>query len=111
MTDVELSEAHRRIHDRVASLDARLAALARARRSETDDDEHDPEGETLSAQWSMLSGLLSAAQEELRQADAAMRRLEAGTYGICIRCGRPIPSVQLDARPFREVCVACANRR
>ncbi|EYT52160.1 molecular chaperone DnaK [Leucobacter sp. UCD-THU] len=93
---------------RAARLEAELDALTRARRSESDDDEHDPEGVTLSSQWSMLAGLLASAREDARAADAAVRRFEAGEYGICPACGRPIPEGQLEARPFRERCVACS---
>ncbi|MFA5607240.1 MAG: TraR/DksA C4-type zinc finger protein [Leucobacter sp.] len=83
----------------------------RARRGESDDDEHDPEGETLSSRWSLLAGLLESAREDQRHAEAALRRLEEGSYGVCASCGEPIPDGQLEARPFRERCVPCANAR
>ena len=105
-----LLEAERdRIADRVAAFDADLAALMTARRGAVDDDEHDPEGETLSARWSLLSGLREGAQDDARQAAAALHRLDAGTYGICARCGQAIPVGQLDVRPYRERCVACTD--
>lgn len=104
-----LLEQQEHVAARVSKLEARLEALTRARRSESDDDEHDPEGETLSAQWSMLAGLLESARDGARQGDAALRRLEAGDYGICTVCDEQIPSGQLEARPFREQCVACAS--
>jgi len=96
------------VRERVAKLERDLSSLTRARRSESDDDEHDPEGETLSSQWSLRAGLLDDARDALRQADAAMERLDAGTYGICVVCRQEIPEGQLEARPFREQCVACA---
>jgi len=83
------------MHDRVGS---------------NDDDEHDPEGVTLSSEWSRLSGLAEAAQAELRQVDEALVRMDAGTYGICAHCGRPIPPERLEVRPFAEYCVACAEK-
>lgn len=94
--------------NRVEKLEADLEALTRARRSESDDDEHDPEGETLSAQWSLRAGLLEDARATLRQADAALDRFAVATYGVCIVCGGRIPEGQLEARPFREQCVKCA---
>ncbi|WP_449279179.1 TraR/DksA family transcriptional regulator [Leucobacter sp. GX0328] len=104
----QLVSARQHALERVAKLEADLDALTRARRSESDDDEHDPEGETLSAQWSLRAGLLEDARATLRQADAALGRLAAGTYGVCIVCGGPIPEGQLEARPFRDQCVKCA---
>ena len=84
--------------------------LMRDREGSNDDDEHDPEGVTLSSEWSRLSGLAEAAQAELRQVDEALMRMDAGTYGICAHCGRPIPPERLAVRPFAEYCVACAEK-
>ncbi|SDQ24639.1 TraR/DksA family transcriptional regulator [Leucobacter chromiiresistens] len=96
-----------RIAARVTKLERDIAALTSARRSSVDDDEHDPDGEPLSARWSLLAGLLESARDDARQAADAVRRLDAGAYGVCVACGQPIPAGQLDVRPFRERCVAC----
>ncbi|KJL32095.1 TraR/DksA family transcriptional regulator [Microbacterium oxydans] len=95
---------------RVESTAAALAALMHDREGANDDDEHDPEGVTLSSEWSRLSGLAEAAASELQQVDDALARTDAGTYGICARCGKPIPAARLDARPFAEYCVVCAEK-
>lgn len=97
--------------ERVAALDATLADLVRSRESSNDDDEHDPEGVTLSSEWSRLSGLADAARAELAQIDAALERWAAGSYGICERCGTPIPVERLEVRPFATHCVPCASLR
>ena len=95
---------------RVASTAATLAELMHDRESSNDDDEHDPEGVTLSSEWSRLTGLAEAAASELHQVDDALTRVEAGTYGFCANCGRPIPAGRLEARPFAEYCVSCAEK-
>lgn len=100
-----------RTGERIAALEAQISALTRARQGESDDDEHDPEGVTLSAQWSMLSGLLESARADGAQVSEALDRLEAGAYGVCAECGQLIPAAQLEVRPFRERCVACESRR
>src|SRR5690606_24181117 len=87
-----------------------LADLVRDRQGSNDDDEHDPEGVTLSSEWSRLSALSDAAADELRQFDVALARVDAGTYGICARCGKPIPAARLEVRPFAELCVPCAEQ-
>lgn len=94
---------------RVASIEETLLALTRDRLGSNDDDEHDPEGVPLSAEWSRLSGLAEGARVELGQVDDALARLEAGTYGVCARCGKPIPAARLEVRPFAELCVPCAE--
>lgn len=72
------------------------------------DDEHDPEGATLSDEWSRLEGLRLGALREIDEIDAALRRVADGTYGICERCGRAIPIERLRARPTATMCVTCA---
>jgi DnaK suppressor protein len=41
--------------------------------------------------------------------DQALERLDAGTYGRCVRCGRPIPDERLAAVPWAALCVPCST--
>ncbi|MEI9899581.1 MAG: TraR/DksA family transcriptional regulator [Hyphomicrobium sp.] len=41
---------------------------------------------------------------------AALKRIEAGTYGVCEECEIPIAPRRLDAVPFARLCVACQQR-
>jgi RNA polymerase-binding protein DksA len=45
--------------------------------------------------------------EELRMIDSALQRIKAGTYGICVDCGREIPIKRLQAEPTAERDVEC----
>lgn len=47
------------------------------------------------------------AEAVLAQINAALERIEAGTYGICQNCGRPIPPERLEARPWATLCIDC----
>jgi RNA polymerase-binding transcription factor DksA len=49
--------------------------------------------------------LLEQVSDELLQIDAAVQRLERGTYGTCQACGRPIGAERLDAQPATRFCV------
>lgn len=95
---------------RVQATAVTLDELTHDRAGSNDDDEHDPEGVTLSSEWSRLTGLAEAAASELRQVDDALARVDAGTYGVCANCGKAIPEARLQARPFAEYCVACAEK-
>ena len=46
---------------------------------------------------------------ELRQIDAALARINDGTYGECVKCGKKISAERLDAVPATPFCVACAR--
>lgn len=85
-----------------------LGTLLASRSESTADDEHDPEGPTLSSEWSRLQALRSDAAHDIVAVDAALGRLDRGTYGVCARCGRPIGVDRLRARPTAEFCIRCA---
>jgi RNA polymerase-binding protein DksA len=43
----------------------------------------------------------------LEQIDAALARIQAGTYGVCTNCGKQIPEERLEARPWASLCIDC----
>jgi RNA polymerase-binding protein DksA len=45
----------------------------------------------------------------LADIDAALGRLEAGTYGSCTSCGRQIPPERLEALPWTALCIDCSR--
>ncbi len=54
--------------------------------------------------------LRERAERELAQVDAALARLEAGTYGLCPACGRPIDPERLEALPWALYDLECQRR-
>lgn len=50
-------------------------------------------------------GLDENADQIVREIDAALARLDEGTYGTCAACGKEIPSERLDAVPYATLCV------
>lgn len=95
----------------IDALEGDLRGLFEASRSSNADDEHDPEGSTIAFERAQLSAVLDAARRRLADLDEAIIRVEAGTYGVCERCSRPIPAERLAARPSARTCVSCASRR
>jgi RNA polymerase-binding protein DksA len=73
------------------------------------DDEHDPEGPTIAFERSQIGALVRQVEEHLVEIDAALARLDAGTYGTCERCGQPIAEGRLEARPVARTCIRCAE--
>jgi RNA polymerase-binding transcription factor DksA len=56
----------------------------------------------------VLSSIGRANQQEVRLLNAALKRIEGGTYGICQNCGEDISPARLDAVPYAMVCRTCA---
>ncbi|WP_029253995.1 TraR/DksA family transcriptional regulator [Paraoerskovia marina] len=82
--------------------------MVEASRTSNADDEHDPEGSTIAFERAQTAALASQADTDLAEIDAAIARLDDGTYGICEACGREIAPARLEARPTARSCIACA---
>jgi DnaK suppressor protein len=54
--------------------------------------------------------IMEMKAESLGKIDEAIRRVEAGVYGICAECGAEIAEARLKALPFATLCVACQER-
>jgi DnaK suppressor protein len=117
--DSDTAMAHRRLHallaadraataDRIAALSQDLEALVEAAHLVATDDEHDPEGSTIAFERSQTSVFLADARKRLADLDSALERIEAGDYGRCERCGKPIAAERLLARPSARTCIDCA---
>ena len=55
-------------------------------------------------------GLEEGAQQTLGQIDAALQRIEDGSYGLCEVCRTPIPADRLRAIPWTTRCIEHARR-
>lgn len=51
--------------------------------------------------------LRERATQHLELVDAALARLDAGTFGACLRCGKPIPPGRIEALPWAAHCIDC----
>jgi RNA polymerase-binding transcription factor len=96
---------------RVAELEREFAGIVASASagSSGGDDEHDPEGATVAFERQHVAALLEQAREHLAAIEVAVRKLDAGTYGVCDGCGGPIGAERLAARPAALTCVRCAR--
>ncbi len=65
------------------------------------------EGAAADADDEREVALLSRAQQELDAVDAALQRLDSGSFGTCTRCGTRIELARLQALPEARLCLAC----
>ncbi len=93
----------------VEALTREFDGIVAASRASNADDEHDPEGATIAFERQQLAALLERAHRRLADVDAAVAAWEAGTYGRCETCGRPIAPERLAARPTARTCIDCAR--
>lgn len=57
----------------------------------------------------LLARLDDAGKREIEEIDEALRRLSAGTHGVCEGCGGPIPLDRLRVLPMTRLCIECAR--
>jgi RNA polymerase-binding transcription factor len=50
------------------------------------------------------------AEQVLSEIDAALKRIDDGTYGICTNCGQEIPLARLEANPWASLCIDCKRK-
>jgi len=62
-------------------------------------------------QREFASRLRSIERDTLREIDDALRRISAGKFGFCERCGGPIPKARLDIVPHARLCMKCLREK
>ena len=72
-------------------------------------DEESGEGDTLNVERERDLALSAQARAAVDEIDRALAKMDAGTYGVCERCGNPIPKARLKALPYAALCVACKS--
>ena len=110
MTDTERTYFRSRLKNERAKLEASL------RLEDSSNDSIAPDNaigrltrmEALQAQ-SMSSATRARQQKRVRLINAALHRLDSGTYGQCVRCSQPIPRGRLDVMPEARICMDCAR--
>ena len=104
-----LREEHARLTARIAELQSELAAVL-----DDADARHAPDTDSSDAgsgdvERDRVTALLASARHNLTQVQAALRRADLGTWGVCATCGKPISAERLAALPTATTCVSCAR--
>lgn len=107
---VDLADVRRRLRERREQF-VHLRRQQREERNQLLDSEPLDSGDRAKREEGvdLLDQLEAGEQRELQAIDAALARIEAGTYGICAQCDQPIPRKRLEAIPEATLCVRCAD--
>jgi RNA polymerase-binding transcription factor DksA len=92
----------------IEALAVEVDQIVESMSSSNNDDEHDPDGATNGYERAKAMALLRHAREQRAELDAALARVDLGTYGRCERCGGDIAPERLDALAATAVCRRCA---
>ena len=102
------------IEKRKEALEARLAELTgRLQEIEEELESHTTaDWEELAVEREhdeVLENMGLSGQQEIRAINAALARIEDGSYGFCVRCGADISEERLDVLPYAPLCKTCAS--
>jgi RNA polymerase-binding protein DksA len=104
---VDLKSVQSSLREKLAQLTARVRQI--------ESDLRDP-GSKDWEEWALeaenkevLERLSDAERHEIGAIQAAIRRIDEGTYTVCDRCGDQIAAKRLEALPYTSVCVSCAQ--
>jgi DnaK suppressor protein len=68
-------------------------------------DDHIADSATETFMRELDEGLEENAEHLLEEVEAALRRIDDGSYGTCRACGRQIPEERLEAVPWATLCI------
>jgi len=55
----------------------------------------------------LIDSLGSQDAQRLTLIENALDRIQQGKYGLCVKCGKPIPEARLEAIPYASLCISC----
>src|SRR6266508_4418588 len=107
-----LLEERRRVVDAIDNLHTENPGSLRDETDETTfQDNHLGDIATATFDREMASTLEENSTHVLAEIDAALVRIDEGTYGICQRCGNPIGEERLEALPWATLCIDCKRKQ
>jgi len=110
ITDEKLRSLRAGLLAREAELRDRLIRLEQDLRRESAPLPRDaPDAAVAIENDEILHALDESARAEIAQIERALERLEAGTYGLCGKCGNRIDSERLRIVPYAVHCRHCAS--
>ncbi len=105
MSKPDLDAARRSLEELRAELVARDAELSVTSEDPLVYDDNFADSAQVAAELGENQVALAATREQLDEIDAALQRLDEGTFGVCETCGRPIAAARLEALPATRFCI------
>jgi RNA polymerase-binding transcription factor len=102
-----LVEERRRVFDAIEYLHKENPGSLEDETEDHTVDNHVAETATATLDREIDYTLEENSEHVLSAIDAALQRIEQGTYGICLNCGKPIGEERLAAIPWATHCIDC----
>jgi len=103
-----LADLRAQLEEERARLRAQLLELGVSGDASLSFDENFADSGQVAAEQGETRMLAASLNDQLREAEAALARMDDGTYGRCEVCGEPIAPARLEAMPATRFCIAHA---
>jgi RNA polymerase-binding protein DksA len=103
---VEFEERRVELESRLAEFNQRLASLKRDAAQEHSSDSAEQAQERENDE--VVDAIGVETRQAIAQLQAALERIDDGSYGFCAGCGGEISAARLEARPEATHCINCA---
>jgi RNA polymerase-binding transcription factor DksA len=103
-----LADLRAQLEEERARLRAQLLELGVSGDASLSFDENFADSGQVAAEQGETRMLAASLSEQLRETEAALARMDDGSYGRCEVCGEPIAPARLEAMPATRFCIAHA---
>jgi DnaK suppressor protein len=112
LNDATLSDLRESLEQERANLSARLAEMGLSGGAgDLSFDSNFADSSQVTAERGEVEAVAGALRESLGDVEAALAKLDNGTFGTCENCGQSISPDRLEAKPAARLCMDCASRR
>ena len=111
LSESTLSDLRASLEQEQADLRARLTEMGMLSGGELSFDQNFADSSQVTAERGEVEALAGNLRESLTDVEAALAKLDNGTFGDCEACGQPIPPARLEAAPAARLCMECASKR
>ena len=111
LSEATLSDLRASLEQERSDLRARLAEMGLLSGGELSFDQNFADSSQVTAERGEVEALAGNLRESLNDVEAALVKLDNGTFGVCEGCGQPISPDRLEAKPAAKLCMECASKR
>jgi RNA polymerase-binding transcription factor len=111
LSETTLSDLRASLQQELSDLRARLTEMGLLSGGDLAFDQNFADSSQVTAERGEVEALAGNLRDSLTDVEAALAKLEEGTFGVCEGCGQPIPPARLEAKPAAKLCMECASKR
>ncbi len=111
LSETTLSDLRASLEQEQSDLRARLTEMGGISGGDLPMDQNFADSSQVTAERGEVEALAGNLRDSLVDVEAAIVKLDNGTFGVCENCGQAIVPARLEAKPAARLCMDCASKR